>query len=69
MSMLLSAPFVQFALRFADLYAVPLISALCAASSAQIASQIFFITDEPYPLRTILMAVSFIVGFKVAQSI
>ena len=38
-SMMLSAPFVQFALKFADEYAVPSIAGICMAVGAEIASR------------------------------
>ena len=35
-SMMLSAPFVSFALKFADTYAVPFVTGLCMAASGEV---------------------------------
>lgn len=42
-SMMLSAPFVKFALEFADAYAVPVISGFCMSATAEVFCQIFSI--------------------------
>jgi hypothetical protein len=62
-SMMLSAPFVQFALKFADEYAVPVIAGLCMAVMAEIACTLLAIKDEPIMIKTLLECLSFIVGF------
>ena len=68
-SMMLSAPFVQFALKFADEYAVPFISGLCMAAVAEIACTILGVKDEPMMMKTLAEFLSFVFGFFIANKL
>ena len=66
MASLLSAPFVQFALKFADNYAVPVISGLCMAATSEIFLTLCAVRDDPIPFKTMFELASFGLGFFVA---
>lgn len=68
-SMMLSAPFVKFALEFADAYAVPMVSGLCLAASGEVFCQIFSIQDDGFMWKTGVELVCFVLGFLLAQQL
>jgi len=68
-SMMLSAPFVKFALEFADAYAVPIVSGLCMAASGEVFCQIFSIQDDPIMWKTFIELGGFTAGFLLAQKL
>lgn len=69
-SFLLSAPFVQYALKFSDKFAVPLVAGLSLAAIINILLNLTKVTDEPpYHIKTVSEAVSFGFGFLVAFKI
>ena len=59
-SMMLSAPFVQFALKFADEYAVPCIAGLVMAGIGEIACSLMGFKEM---IKTLLEFLCFIIGF------
>ena len=68
-SMMLSAPFVSFALKFADTYAVPFVTGLCMAASGEVFCQIFSIQDDPIMWKTFIELIFFTLGFLFAQRV
>ena len=66
-SMLLSAPFVQYGLKFADLYAVPTLAGLSMAVVAEILCNTFGVSDDPYLLRSIIEVLCFVAAFHMGQ--
>ena len=68
-AMLLSSPFVGFALQFADIYAVPAITALCTGAVAEMIFTLIGIDDDPLPFKSCAMIASFIAGFYFAMKI
>lgn len=68
-SMMLSAPFVKFALEFADSYAVPMVSGLCLAASGEVFCQVFSIQDDPVMWKTFIELGCFVAGFLLAQQL
>lgn len=70
MSFLFAAPFVQYALKFADKFAVPLVTGLSLAAVAEIILNLSKVTDEPpYHAKTVAEGVCFALGFLVATKI
>lgn len=66
-SFLLSAPFVQYALKFSESFAVPIVTGLSLAALAEISLNLAKVTDEPpYHYKTVTEAVCFGTGFLVA---
>lgn len=66
MAMLVAAPFVQYALTFADKYGVPTLAGLSAFSVAEMGCKLMGISDDPYPFKTFIEILSFIIAFKIA---
>lgn len=67
-AMLMSAPFVSYALQFADLYAVPVLTALCASCLTEMFCTLLEISDE-YFIKTLLMSIAFVVAFYFASNV
>jgi len=66
-SFLLSAPFVQYALKFSEHFAVPVVTGLSLAAIAEISLNLAKVTDvPPYHYKTVTEAVCFGAGFLVA---
>lgn len=67
LAFLMSAPFVQYSLKFADKVAVPMVAGLSLAASAQIFLNIIRVTDmPPYYIKTITEATCIILGSLIA---
>ena len=69
-SLLFSAPFVQYALKFSDKFGIPMITGLSLAAAAEIALNLAKVTDDPpYHYKTVTEAICFTGGFLVALKI
>ena len=62
-SLLMSAPFVQYGLKFADLYAVPTLAGFSMAAIAEILCGTFGVSDDPYLARSIIELICFVCAF------
>ena len=70
LSLLFSAPFVQYALKFSDNFGVPVISGLSVLTLAQLMMNIFKVSDEPpYHTKTVTEAICFVIGFIVGMKL
>lgn len=67
---LFTAPFAQYAIGFADSFAVPLVTGLSTAALAEIVLSVSKVSDDPpYHLKSMSEAASALVGFLVALKI
>jgi hypothetical protein len=65
-SFIIAAPFVQFALKFADLYAVPTLGGLCGVWIAEVGCNIAQIPNNNFPYKTVIQLIAFIIVFLIA---
>lgn len=69
-ALLFSMPFVQYALKFSDKFAVPIVTGLCLSAIAEIVLNIYKVSDaEPYYYKTLSEGGAFVVGFLIAMKI